>query len=297
MDVQCQSCGARLTLPDGTRSSMCPYCDSPQVVERPPAPDRPNPHFVLGFRVGKEEAHRRVRAWLKGRTLFAPNGIHQAKAEEVKGVYLPAYLYGARATVEYSAEIGEDYTELVTRGSGKNRRTTLETKTEWRPLSGTYEGYVSDVLVSASRGVENAELERVEPFDLRQLARYHPAAIAGWAAEEPSRSEAECRAMGHQEADKEVQRKLAHFMPGDHHRSLTQRCQWAAESLELVLAPLWVFALRYDEDKPPLRVLVNGQTGKPAGKVPLSWVKIGIAVLIAAALMLGIVVVARSLQS
>jgi hypothetical protein len=40
------------------------------------------------------------------------------------------------------------------------------------------------------------------------------------------------------------------------------------------LLPVWVFAIRYDERKPPIRILVNGQTGKVGGKIPTSWAKV-----------------------
>ncbi len=46
--------------------------------------------------------------------------------------------------------------------------------------------------------------------------------------------------------------------------------------MDLTLVPIWVFAVRYDEKKPPLRILVNGQTGKVFGKIPISWAKIAL---------------------
>ena len=52
------------------------------------------------------------------------------------------------------------------------------------------------------------------------------------------------------------------------------------EHIEALALPLWVFALRYRDDKPPLRVLVNGQTGKVAGAVPPSALKVGFAGLV-----------------
>ena len=49
---------------------------------------------------------------------------------------------------------------------------------------------------------------------------------------------------------------------------------------DLVLLPLWVFTLRYHPDREPVRLLINGQTGKASGKVPLSAPKITLAVLL-----------------
>lgn len=281
MNLACESCGAALEIPAELRTGTCPYCESPQVVERPPDPHRPNPAFALGFLIGKKAAHERVRQWLKGRTLFARSGVHQAKLEEVKGIYLPAYLYSALARSEYQVDIGENYTETRTTGSGKNRRTVTEVKTEWRKLAGRFTGYLADIVVTASKGLQNFELEGVEPFDLRQLARYSPAIVSGWMVEEASLPSSAGLALAREEANAQIERRLRQFMPGDSHRNLQHRTRLEDESLDLALIPLWVFAARYDANRPPMRVVLNGQTGKVHGKVPLSWVKILSAVLAA----------------
>jgi hypothetical protein len=50
-----------------------------------------------------------------------------------------------------------------------------------------------------------------------------------------------------------------------------------------------VLAVRYRADKPPVRLVVNGQTGKLFGKAPLSWPKIAITVLFVIAAISGVV--------
>ena len=83
--------------------------------------------------------------------------------------------------------------------------------------------------------------------------------------------------------------QLRSFMPGDSHADLhwSTRVEW--ESLDPVLVPVWVFAVRYRGDRPPMRVVINGQTGAIAGSVPLSWWKVTLLALAAAAVVLAIV--------
>jgi hypothetical protein len=292
----CQGCGAALRVDPSVRTATCPYCDSPQVIERPPDATRPEPVFALGFSVGKNVAHEKVRAWLRRRTAFARSGVHNARPEEVKGVYVPAYLFSGIARAEYSAEIGETYYETQTVGTGKNRRTQTVQRTEWHSLRGPYAAYLSDVLVTASRGVNNDELEAVEPFDLRQMVRYTPAVISGWVAEEASMDPAECAALGRAEADAAIAQRVRSFLPGDTQQNLQQRTQLESEALDLCLVPLWIFALRYAPGSPPMRVLVNGQTGKVHGAVPLSWVKITLTILVALAAVAAVAFFAKDLQ-
>src|SRR5262249_3151292 len=161
-------------------TAVCPYCASPSIVDRPAARDRPRPAFTLGFLMTKEHATQAVRLWLKSRSVFAASGLPTASIDSIRGIYVPAYLCTAVPKSEYAATIGDNYAEpenyTTTDAQGNTRTETRSvTRTEWRELRGVHAGYVMDILVTASRGINNAELEAVEPFDLRALRRYTPA--------------------------------------------------------------------------------------------------------------------------
>ncbi|XXR83389.1 hypothetical protein WMF26_20935 [Sorangium sp. So ce185] len=286
MQLECETCGASLRVEADQRTAVCPYCASPSVVERPPSNDRPSPHFVLGFAMARESAQGAVAAWLGKRSLFVQSSVKKGTIDAIRGVYTPAYLYSAMAQTRYAAQIGENYqeTETYTTTDDKGNtvtRTRVVTRTEHRHLEGQHATYVMDVLVVASRAVQNAELEAIEPFDLRTMRRYTPAVLSGWVAEEPTMTQAECYALARREALEKVGRDLPGFMPGDSHHGLTHETRLDQETLELIYVPLWVLAIRHDPRKPPFRVLINGQTGAIHGKAPLSWVKIALAVLLA----------------
>lgn len=291
--LSCGHCGASLRFA-GVRTETCPYCTSPNVVERPPATDRPRPEFVVAFTGDAGVARRKLDLWLGSRTWFADARIKRARVEDLRGVYVPAYLYSAVAHTEYTASIGEHYTETETRettdSEGRKRtETRMVTRTEYRPLAGHHVGYVTDVLVSASAGLADAELFAIGPYDYLQLRRYSPAVVTGWIAEEFSRDPGDCRRASRDEALDEVRQRLRRFMPGDSHSDLTWRASVAWESLAPILVPVWVLAVRYRDDRRPLRVVINGQTGAIAGKVPLAWWKVALAVLVAAAVVAAIV--------
>jgi hypothetical protein len=190
-----------------------------------------------------------------------------------------------RVRSEFTASIGENYTETETYTATENgrkvTRTRQVTRTEWRPLRGQHAEYVQEVLVTASSGLTNDELQHLEPFDLRQLRRYEDALVAGWIAEEPSLSQDQCLELARQEVRGHMKQRLSAFMPGDSHRELSFSSQFENEALSLCLLPVWVLALRHEPKAPPLRFLVNGQTGAVHGKVPVSWVKVLLAVLLA----------------
>lgn len=315
----CGQCGATLAFPD-VRSTLCPYCASGSWVERPPAPDRPDPTLIVAFTGTAEAARRALDRWLATRW-FADSALRAAHVDstggvahrpagearvvptphrlaplvELRGVYVPAYLYSAAAHTTFTAQIGETYTEVETRevrdkprwrGRGpvpipRDDQTRTETRTvtrtEYRPLSGNHVGYVTDVVVGASAVLAAHELAALGPFDLRLVRRYAPEVIAGWVAEEFARPADDCRRASRAEAIDRVGDELRAFMPGDSHSDLAWRTTVEWESLDPILVPVWVLAVRYRADRPALRVAVNGQTGKVTGRVPRSWRKIALA--------------------
>jgi hypothetical protein len=282
IDIACESCGATLRLEESLRTAECAYCASPMVVERPASADRPDPAFVVGFLVDRERAVTAVSRWIGSRGPFVRSDFKKSTIKKTRGVYLPAYLYGAVADTWYEAEIGEDYTETETDTDSKGqRRTRRVTRTEYRELAGKQARYILDALVTASKGIPNEELAEIEPFDLRALRRYTPAILSGWLAEEPSLDPDACRRLAQGESIQRVGDELPGFMPGDSHHSLRFSTHLEDEIIDLVLLPVWVFSMRYAENKPPVRILMNGQTGKVHGKVPLSSRKIGAAVIFA----------------
>ena len=231
--------------------------------------------FVVTFTGDSAVAKARLDAWL-GSRLFADTRLRRARIDDIRGVYVPAYLYSTVARTDYTATIGETYTETETYETmdteGKGKKETREvTRTEYRPLSGRHVGYVTDVVVSASAGLPDAELTRIEPFDMRQLRRYSPALISGWITEEFSRTSDDCMRLSRAAAVDEVGLRLRKFMPGNSHSDLAWRTTVDWESLDPILVPVWVLALKYRDDKPLLRVLINGQTGQVFGKAPRSW--------------------------
>ncbi|MGF1464995.1 MAG: hypothetical protein ACFCGT_02575 [Sandaracinaceae bacterium] len=288
--LECQQCGSALVVTASQRTARCAYCASPSVVERPPTRDRPTAAFTLAFVVQPERALAIARRWVR-RPLLAPEAFRRAKVAEIQGLYLPAYLYSAAVYSEFSARIGENYTVTETYQQNGKTKTRTRTKTEWRDLAGRHATYVSDRVVTASRGIPNPELEAVEPFDLRAMHRHTPKLISGWAAEEPSMPLEACRAMAREEALAEVGRQLRAFMPGDKHRDLQYRSRMEQEDLALILLPVWVLPVRYRADKPPVRLLVNGQTARIHGKPPTSWLKVTLLVVVVLLLLVGVAAV------
>jgi hypothetical protein len=280
----CGHCGAELAFA-GVRAEICPYCASPNVAIGE-AHEHVEPLLILPFTVEDAAARHVLGRWIGARRWFADRAFASARIDRLHGVYVPAYLYGAVATTDYSAHIGENYTETETYTAKDERgrevtKTRTITRTEYRVLSGRHVGYVADVVVGASAGID---LAGAGAFDLSQLRRFQPELIAGWMAEHFSRDADACMRASRAEAGDQIGDQLRRFMPGDSYSDLAYRTTVSWESLDPVLVPVWVLAVRYRDDKPALRVTINGQTGAVAGRVPIAWRKLAVALATLAAI-------------
>jgi hypothetical protein len=291
--LTCDQCGAALAF-EGVRSEVCAFCASPNIVEREPSRDQPTPRFAIAFAGDRTWAQTHLTNWLGKRRLFADSALARARVEDMRGVYVPAYLYSSIAHTDFTAEIGEHYYETETytedekktikywdNGEWKDKeitesvtKTRTVTKTEYRPLSGNHLGYVTDVIVSASRGLPDDTLTAIGPFDLRMLRRFTPALTAGWIHEEYGKSRLLCEVTARSAARDQVGTELRAFMPGDSHADLEWHTRVEWESLDPMLIPVWMFVVRYRDDKPAIKIAINGQTGRVAGRAPIAWWKV-----------------------
>lgn len=272
---QCSQCGATVELADDVLSSTCAFCDSALVdvsAEREPV------ERIVPFEVPRDRAARLLRSYLS-RSWLAPEKLRRAtRAEELHQIFVPFYAYDALARTSWSASVGIDWYRTETYTTYQNGKVVTRTRqvreTEWFPLSGNHVRRWFDHLVSASRGIQEAEANQLEPFDLGRALAFSPALTAGVVAEHPTVPHDEARAIAAQELN-ELQGEVigASHLPGDRHRKLQCTSEVHVEDVKLTLLPVWTAV--YQGPKGVVRLLVNGQTGEVVGAVPRSGWKIG----------------------
>ena len=91
--------------------------------------------------------------------------------------------------------------------------------------------------------------------------------------------------------DQKLQQLCAREVPGDTHRNLQVEGDYSAQTFKHILVPIWVLAYTYGAQR--YQVVVNGYTGAIAGKHPLSWLKITLAILAVLAVILIFVAMAQ----
>ncbi|MFO0960803.1 MAG: hypothetical protein U0800_25765 [Isosphaeraceae bacterium] len=113
---RCESCGAQVHCEPDSRSTACPFCAAPYVLEIDPSTTgQQDPEFVLGFAVAPDEAEKIYRQWVAHGGIFRPGDLAaRAQADGLKGIYLPFWSFSCRADSTWSARIGEHWYRTVT---------------------------------------------------------------------------------------------------------------------------------------------------------------------------------------
>jgi hypothetical protein len=196
--------------------------------------------------------------------------------EALRGVYVPFWTFDTRTWSRWTAQAGYHYTTTVM----VNGRPQTQTHVRWVPAAGERRDSYDDVLVCASKGVEERLLRKTYPYALEEAQPFREEYVSGWRAEEYALDlEGGWRA-AREEVDAEQVSRCARDVPGDTHTDLRVWTQHADVTWKHLLLPLWVAAYRFRERT--WVFLVNGQTGKVSGRAPVSWVRVALAVLLAA---------------
>ena len=274
---RCSKCGAVETLDPGLDAGACAFCGTPAVAEAPADPDLVRPAGVLPFRVPRNDASGRFRAWLAS-LWFRPNDLrHIARLDSMRGIYVPFWTFDAATHSRWTAEAG------YRRGSGKHARV------DWRPASGFLEHFFDDLPVPASRGIDAALAREIEPFPTAELVPYEPSYLSGFVAEQYGIDLAAAWATGRARMEATLRSACRAEVPGDECRNLRVQTEYSGLAFKSGLVPVWISAYQYRGKA--FRYVVNGATGKAAGTAPWSWVKISLAV---AAVLVVVLLIAQS---
>ena len=115
----CKSCGGEIVGDANTAATACPFCGSP-VVMTGQLSGALKPDYVIPFKLDKKAAKERLKKHLTGKRLLPKAFKSENHISEVKGIYVPFWLYDtdADADIRYRAtktrfwsDSDYDYTE------------------------------------------------------------------------------------------------------------------------------------------------------------------------------------------
>lgn len=270
--VVCKQCGGETIYDSAETAAACPFCGSNNVMPVDNDEEVMAPGGVVPFEISQEKAAQLFKSWLGGK-LFAPNAAKKAcVAKDFNGLYLPYWTYDSDTTSSYVAKLGFD--KRVKRGD------SYVTETTWRTYTGVYQEFIDDQLIYASKKTTSPYIKSVSNFDFTKLRPYSPEFVAGFAAERYTLGLDD----GWTEAKKEINTTLKSHLGSklkSQHRAdrvgtINLSTSYDNITFKYLLAPIWLSAFKFNGKV--YQFVVNGQTGKIAGKSPVSPWKVAIAI-------------------
>ena len=257
----CPSCSAELVCDETTAATSCPYCGNPTIVPGQFA-DMARPDYVIPFRLDKKAAQEALKAFYKDKRFLPKSFSKENHIEEVKGVYVPFWLYSAKALADYEFE-GSDK-EVTTRGDVETTTTSY-----YRVIrQGEMDFHM--VPADASSKMPDAHMDSVEPFDYADLKEFSTAYLPGFLADKYDLDAEACSHRAHERMRNTTDTAVRGTASG--YDSLDQKyanIELTEGEVKYALMPVWLLATRW-KDKSFLFAM-NGQTGKLIGDLPVDW--------------------------
>ena len=255
----CKSCGGEIVCDDTTASSSCPYCGNPIVMKEELAGDL-KPDFIIPFSLSKEQAKEKYAEHLKGKKLLPDVFKDENHIEEIKGMYVPVWVFDATADARMSYRAEKERT-----WSDSTYHYT-ETSTYAVERAGTLP--FKAVPVDGSRRMDDALMESLEPFDHSAGKEFKTAFLAGFMAD---RYDVDAKS-SIPRANERIRNTTASVFrstvtgyssviaEGEHIGLKDQATKYA-------LYPVWTLATNWNGQS--FFFAMNGQTGKFVGDLPI----------------------------
>lgn len=272
--LRCNQCGAVIDF-HGAVASRCEFCDAHAIAEIHEHAEAVRPSGIIPFAVDRDAAKEAYRDWIEEQPLL-PKPIREGvPLEELRGVYLPFWVFDVRVLSSCSARCGyrssrddvhtpDNLFSSLRSMSGHHEREHIHFQTRQKTMDNRRTG----VGVYGSTGLPSSLMNQLAPWYAESANAWKEAFLRGFPAEAPQMSPTE--AWGHAKTQIErIERQDFYGAFGaDVVDDLKLRCGFEGARVQLIYMPVWVAAYRFKGRV--FRFLVNGRTGEAAGQAPFA---------------------------
>ena len=253
----CPSCGAELICDATTAATSCPYCGNPTIVPGQFAGTL-KPDFIIPFKLKKEDAVRNLKKHYEGKPLLPKSFSEENHIQEIKGVYVPFWLFNGEVDVDMDMDASTDksYEEL------SNKVTETSHYRLHREGTVPFERIPAD----ASSKMPDGHMDSIEPYDYGEIKPFSVAYLPGYLAEKYDVPVEECAARADERARNTARSAIIDTSGFANASPVREDLQLRRGEVQYALLPVWMLSTRW-EGKNYLFAM-NGQTGKMVGDLP-----------------------------
>ena len=255
----CESCGGEVVCDATTAATACPYCDNPVVMKGKLSGDL-RPDFVIPFKLDKEAAKRGMMEHLKGKPLLPKAFKSENHIDEIKGVYVPFWLFDADADASFRYKATK-----VSVWTDANYRYT---KTSHFSVARAGNIAFDRVPVDGSSKMADDLMESVEPFDFGDAVDFQTAYLAGYLADRYDVDAEQSAERANTRIRNSTSEEFRNTVIG--YSTVTQESGNISlhdNRSHYALYPVWLLNTTWRGEK--YTFAMNGQTGKFVGNLPM----------------------------
>jgi DNA-directed RNA polymerase subunit RPC12/RpoP len=169
----CQSCGGEIVAEATLGATKCPFCDNPVVVTSQFSGTL-RPNVVIPFKKGKDAAMAALAEHYQGKRLLPKVFKSQNHLDEIRGVYVPFWLFDADAAGRFT------YKATTSRHWSDSDNIYTETSHYgvFREAGMSFD----EVPADGSSKMDDTLMESIEPFDYSQAVDFQTAYLSGFLA-------------------------------------------------------------------------------------------------------------------
>lgn len=270
----CKTCGAQAVTGETTAATSCYYCHSP-IVLTDRLTEEFRPDGVIPFTISRAEAEQKFEQYLRKKHFVDRRFFSAEQREQISGVYYPYWITDVKGDASFDGE-GRQINVVNTAKETITTTRIYEVKREGRV---SLRGIIRQALSANDRKLSDG----IHPYTLEDMAAFDTSYLSGFLAEKRDVEHAMIRddvlkeAQGH--ADKLIKSS------GRHYDRLTGTTNFHPEDVaaRYCLLPTWVLTYRGDKPGTTFYFMMNGQTGKTCGRLPIRWSKLlGVAAVVGA---------------
>ena len=255
----CETCGAEIIAEESTAATNCPYCSNPVILTGKVSGDL-MPDYIIPFKLDKEAAKAALRKHLKGRKLLPKVFTSEHHLDEVKGVYVPFWLF------DTTAEASASYAMTRTRTWSDGSYQYTETSSYEALRSGRIN--FENVPADGARKMADDLMESLETFDFQSAVPFDPVYLSGYFADKYDVSAEESYDRIAKRIDTSAFDALLDTVQGyETVRKTGGDVTLHNTNIKYAMYPVWVLNTTWRGQN--YRFAMNGQTGKFVGDLPI----------------------------
>ena len=261
---KCGSCGGEILATESLGSTKCPFCSNNVVVQEK-FTGKFKPDYIIPFKLTKDDATKTYRDYVRSKKLVPKVFLEENHIDEIKGIYVPFWLFDATQSFSGSYE----GTRVRTWQDSKY----IYTETKYYDVQRSGTEAFENVPVDGSKEMPDDLMESLEPFDHNEMVSFNMGYLAGFLANKYNVDSAASKPRAIQRMNESIAADFRNTVSGySSLRTLSEHTGTVNSSYKYALYPVYVLNTTWKGEN--YLFAMNGQSGKFVGNLPFSYARI-----------------------